>query len=80
MMHSRHFTRDDGTVVEVDGNVTCEGYGHGWYYTDYKAWRLADADDVNAPLVDLTDAENDRLGEEVAADTSITHDYYDDDY
>lgn len=78
---SRNFTRDDGTVLEVDysfsgGSAGYSGYGNtqfdeapsGVEVEIEDAWRLADANDPNAPRVDLTEAEQERFAEEVNAD------------
>lgn len=73
-LHSRKFTRDDGTVLNVDGTVRCEGRGLAWYYDEYQCWREQDADNPDAPLVTLTADEEIRLDEEVAEDSADIED------
>ncbi len=59
--HHVSFVRDDGTSVDVAASVQCEGYPLPWYVVDHVA-TLPDSDTV----VVLTDAEIERLDEQVA--------------
>lgn len=59
--HHVDFVRDDGTTVEVVATVRCEGYPLPWYVVDHVA-TLPETDVVVA----LTDAEVERLDEQVA--------------
>lgn len=70
MLFTRRFTLDNGTEVEVDGAFRFENVNN-IEITDYKAWRYEDRNDVNAPYVELTEAEDFRLYEEMMADDSI---------
>lgn len=79
---SRIFVRDDReTELEVDYEISGGSEPSGLFGPpeDYDpgeapevnitdAWRLADANDPNAPRVTLTDAEAERFAEEVIAD------------
>lgn len=71
-----NFTQDDGTVLEVDCALTFEGYNLAPIVEEYDAWRLDQADDPDAPKVELSEAEFDRLCEQIAADPD-TYDYGD---
>lgn len=81
MTRNRQFTRDDGTVLEVDYSFSGGSDGHfspgnhsfdeapsGVEVEIEDAWRLADADNPKAPRVTLTEAEQERFAEEVNAD------------
>lgn len=59
--HHVDFVRDDGTPVDIAATVRCEGYRLPWYVEDHVA-TLPGTDTV----VVLTDAEIERLDEQVA--------------
>lgn len=74
---SRHFKSDSGVMLEIDGSIRHVSWDH-IELIEYKAWRLKDANNPNAPFVKLTPAEDERLLEELYADES-TWEYPSDD-
>jgi hypothetical protein len=75
-LFTREFIRDNGDKVEVDGAYRIED--DVVEITDYKAWLWKYRNDVNGPTLDLTDAEVERLSEEITADPATwEYDYYD---
>lgn len=67
MFHTREFTDDQGRKLEVDCTLASEGRDMGIYVIEYCAWLYSDRDDKDAPEIKLTDAEWERLNEEVCA-------------
>lgn len=81
MTRNRRFTRDDGSVLEVDYSISggsAGAFGYGTHQFDEApcgveveiedAWLLADAENPDAPRVRLTESEEQRFAEEVNAD------------
>ncbi len=58
--HRSSFVRDDGTLVDVAMRINCEGYPLPYYVVDHVATLPG-----SATTVELTEAETDRLDEEV---------------
>lgn len=66
-LFTRKFIRDDKTELEVDGAYRFESREN-IEVTDYKAWLWSDRNNSDAPFVELTEAEDQRLYEEIMQD------------
>lgn len=64
---TRKFVNDKGVELEVDGSYRFESREN-IEITDYKAWLWSDRNNASAPYVELTEAEDQRLYEEIMLD------------
>lgn len=73
-LFTRKFIRDNGDELEVDGSFRIVSQTE-IEITEYKAWLWKDRNDPSAPEFCLTDAEDERLYDELfAADSTWEYD------
>jgi hypothetical protein len=75
-LFTRKFMNDAGFELEVDGSYRL--LQNSIEDLEYKAWRVEDGNNINAPFVTLSEEEDNRLHEEIVGDESTWE--YGDDY